>query len=139
MTLPNHTNFKSHFEDLLRHALRTLSATDLDINIEFARPKQVNHGDYSCNLAMQLAKPLRKNPRDIALQLINAMPVSPHLEKTEVAGAGFINLFLKASSKQQFPRIVLESGNEFGYGNFGAAHFSTNQVLAVYNQRWNTL
>jgi len=120
MTPPNHTNFKSHFEELLRYALSTLSAKDLDINIEFARPKQVNHGDYSCNLAMQLAKPLRKNPRDIALQLINAMPVSPHLEKTDVAGAGFINLFLKASSKQQFPRIVLESGNEFGYGNFGA-------------------
>ena len=120
MTPSNHTNFKSHFEELLRYALSTLSAKDLDINIEFARPKQVNHGDYSCNLAMQLAKPLRKNPRDIALQLINAMPVSPHLEKIEVAGAGFINLFLKASSKQKFPRIVLESGNEFGYGNFGA-------------------
>ncbi|MGV7234969.1 MAG: arginine--tRNA ligase [Nitrosomonadaceae bacterium] len=120
MTLPNHTNFKSHFEDLLRHALHTLSAADLDINIEFARPKQVSHGDYSCNLAMQLAKSLRKNPRDIATLLINAMPASPHLEKIEVAGAGFINLFLKSASKQQFPRIVLESGKKFGYGTFGA-------------------
>ena len=101
MTLPNYTNFKSHFEDLLRHALRTLSAADLDINIEFARPKQVSHGDYSCNLAMQLAKPLRKNPRDIATLLINAMPASPHLEKIEVAGAGFINLFLKTASKDR--------------------------------------
>jgi len=120
MTLPYYTSFKSHFEDLLRHALCTLSAADLDINIEFARPKQVSHGDYSCNLAMQLAKPLRKNPRDIATLLINAMPASPHLEKIEVAGAGFINLFLKPASKQQFPRIVLESGNKFGYGTFGA-------------------
>ncbi len=120
MTLPNYTNFKSHFEYLLRHALRTLSAADLDINIEFARPKQASHGDYSCNLAMQLAKPLRKNPRDIATLLINAMPASPHLEKIEVAGAGFINLFLKTASKQQFPRIVLESGKKFGYGIFGA-------------------
>ena len=108
MTLPSHTSFKSHFEDLLRHALRTLSAADLDINIEFSRPKQIDHGDYSCNLAMQLAKPLRKNPRDIATILINAMPASPHLEKVEIAGAGFINLFLKTASKQQFPRIVLE-------------------------------
>ena len=74
MTPLNHTSFKSHFEDLLRHALRTLSAADLDINIEFSRPKQVGHGDYSCNLAMQLAKPLRKSPRDIATLLINAMP-----------------------------------------------------------------
>ena len=120
MSLPNHTNFKSHFEDLLRHALCTLSAADLDINIEFSRPKQIDHGDYSCNLAMQLAKPLRKNPRDIATILINAMPASPHLEKVEIAGAGFINLFLKTASKQQFPRIVLESGKKFGHGTFGS-------------------
>ena len=120
MTLPNQTSFKSHFEDLLRHALRTLSAAELDINIEFSRPKQTDHGDYSCNLAMQLAKPLRKNPRDIATLLINAMPASPHLEKIEIAGAGFINLFLKTASKQQFPRIVLEGGKKFGYGTFGS-------------------
>jgi arginyl-tRNA synthetase len=120
MTLPNYTSFKSHFEDLLRHALRTLSAADLDINIEFSRPKQVGHGDYSCNLAMQLAKPLRKSPRDIATLLINAMPSSPHLEKIEIAGAGFINLFLKTSSKQQFPQIVLENGEKFGYGTMGS-------------------
>ena len=119
MTLSNHTNFKSHFEELLRHALRTLSTADFDINIEFARPKLVSHGDYSCNLAMQLAKPLRKNPRDIATLLINAMPASPHLEKIEVAGAGFINLFLTATSKQQFPHIVLEQGEKFGHGTFG--------------------
>ena len=120
MTLPNQTSFKSHFEDLLRHALRTLSAAELDINIEFSRPKQTDHGDYSCNLAMQLAKPLRKNPRDIATLLINAMPASPHLEKIEIAGAGFINLFLKTASKQQFPRIVLEGGKKFGYGTLGS-------------------
>lgn len=120
MTLPNYTNFKSHFEELLRCALRTLSATELHINIEFERTKQVSHGDYSCNLAMQLAKPLRQNPRDIATLLINAMPASPHLEKIEVAGAGFINLFLKTASKQRFPHIVLESGKKFGCGNFGA-------------------
>ncbi len=120
MTPPIYTNFKSHFEELLRYALRTLSAENLDINIEFARPKQVSHGDYSCNLAMQLAKPLRKNPRAIATLLINAMPASPHLEKIEIAGAGFINLFLNTASKQQFTRIVLESGKKFGYGTFGA-------------------
>ena len=120
MTPPNYTNFKSHFEGLLRCAMRTLSVENLDINIEFARPKQVSHGDYSCNLAMQLAKPLRKNPRDIAMLLIKAMPASPYLERIEVAGAGFINLFLNTASKQQFTRIVLESGEEFGYGTFGA-------------------
>ncbi|MEE8287849.1 MAG: arginine--tRNA ligase [Nitrosomonadaceae bacterium] len=120
MTLPVHTNFKSHFAELLSRALNTFSNSDLGINIEFARPKQVKHGDYSCNLAMQLAKPLRQDPRTIATLLINAMPASPYLEKVEVAGAGFINLFLKIATKQQFPRIVLESSKEFGCGDFGA-------------------
>lgn len=120
MTLPVHPNFKSHFTELLRHALSTFTNTDLGINIEFARPKQISHGDYSCNLAMQLAKPLRQDPRTIATLLINAMPTSPYLEKVEAAGGGFINLFLKIVTKQQFPRIVLESNKEFGCSNFGA-------------------
>jgi len=117
--LPTHPNFKSHFTELLSRALNTFSNADLGINIEFARPKQASHGDYSCNLAMQLAKPLRQDPRTIATLLINAMPASPYLEKIEVAGAGFINLFLTISTKQQFPRIVLEERKEFGCSNFG--------------------
>ena len=119
MTLPDCPNFKSHFAELLSHALHTLSDKDLNINIEFARPKQANHGDYSCNLAMQLAKPLRQDPRTIATLLISAMPSSPYLEKVEVAGAGFINLFLTIQTKQQFPRIVLKNDTKFGCGNYG--------------------
>ncbi len=119
MTLPDCPNFKSHFAELLSHALHTLSDKDLNINIEFARPKQANHGDYSCNLAMQLAKPLHLDPRTIAALLIKAMPSSPYLEKVEVAGAGFINLFLTIQTKQQFPRIVLKNNKKFGCGNYG--------------------
>tara|TARA_B100000686_G_scaffold204217_1_gene211004 strand:+ start:6814 stop:8577 length:1764 start_codon:yes stop_codon:yes gene_type:complete len=116
MILRKHTSFKSHFEDLLRHALCELSASNLDsnINIELTRTKQTSHGDYSCNLAMQLAKPLRKSPRDIAIILIEAMPPSPHLDKIEVAGNGFINIFLKITSKQEFLHTVLQTGKEFG-------------------------
>ncbi len=90
------------------------------MSIEFARPKQASHGDYSCNLAMQLAKPLRQSPRDVAALLIKAMPDSPYLEKIEIAGAGFINLFLKTSAKQQFPRHALTSGSKFGHSDSGA-------------------
>ncbi|MBL79783.1 MAG: arginine--tRNA ligase [Nitrosomonadaceae bacterium] len=119
MTPRKHTSFKSHFEDLLRHALCTFSTSDLNINIEFTRTKQASHGDYSCNLAMQLAKPLRRNPRDIAAILIKEMPPSPHLEKIEVAGNGFINIFLKTTSKQEFLHTVLQSGKEFGHRTIG--------------------
>jgi len=119
MTRPAQPNFKSHLSEILQHALREIAPAEQDVSIEFARPKQASHGDYSCNLAMQLAKPLRQSPRDVAALLIKAMPASPHLEKIEIAGAGFINLFLKTSAKQQFPRHVLESGSKFGHSDSG--------------------
>jgi arginyl-tRNA synthetase len=112
-------DFKSHFTGLLRQALGEVAPPGCDVDIEFARPKQASHGDYSCNLAMQLAKPLRQNPRDIARLLVNSLTISPYLEKAEVAGAGFINLFLKISAKQQFPGYVLQGGEMYGHGNGG--------------------
>ncbi len=112
-------DFKSHFTGLLRQALGEVAPPGCDVDIEFARPKQASHGDYSCNLAMQLAKPLRQNPRDIAKLLVNSLTISPYLEKAEVAGAGFINLFLKISAKQQFPGYVLQGGEMYGHGNGG--------------------
>lgn len=119
MISPVQPNFKSHFAELLRVPLSEMGPSALDAAIEFARPRQASHGDYSCNLAMQLAKPLRQSPREIAALLVNVLSASPYLEKIEVAGAGFINLFLTTSAKQQFPRYVLESGEQFGHINLG--------------------
>ena len=121
MPLSAQPNFKFHFTDLLRPALTEIAPLGSDTDIEFARPKHASQGDYSCNLAMQLARRLHKNPRDIAVLLINTLSVSPYLEKIEIAGAGFINLFLKVSVKQQFLGHVLESGKKFGHSNIGAA------------------
>src|SRR5690606_13548356 len=106
--------------ELLRTPLSEMGPSARDANIEFARPRQASHGDYSCNLAMQLAKPLRQSQREIAALLVDVLSASPYLEKIEVAGAGFINLFLTTSAKQQFPRYVLESGEQFGHINLGA-------------------
>ncbi len=119
MTLPDQPNFKTHFAELFHHAAGKIAPPDLTLHVELARTKQAKHGDYSCNLAMQLAKPLHKNPREIATLLIDALPPSPFLEKIEIAGAGFINLFLKISAKQQFPYYVLQHGNNFGRRNVG--------------------
>ena len=108
MTSLAYPNFKTHFTELFEQAAQTIVSSDATIRIELTRTKQANHGDYSCNLAMQLAKPLQKNPRDIAQALIAALPPSPYLEKTEIAGAGFINLFLKNYAKQQYLHYVLQ-------------------------------
>ena len=120
MNSPIQPNFKSHFIELLRPVLSSLVPSGPDIEIEFSRPKQPGHGDYSCNLAMQLAKPLRRSPRDVAASLVEALLPSPYLEKIEIAGAGFINLFLTTSVKQQFPQYVLKSGEAFGHSSIGA-------------------
>jgi arginyl-tRNA synthetase len=117
---PTQTDFKSHFTGLLRQTLTEIVPAGFHADIEFARPKQASHGDYSCNLAMQLAKPLHRSPRDIAKLLIDGLAVSPYLEKAELAGAGFINLFLKISAKQQFAGYVLASGEAYGRSHAGA-------------------
>ncbi len=78
------------------------------------RPKDPRHGDYACNIALQLARTLKRSPRDVAIAIIAALPASPHLEKAEVAGAGFINLFLKRALKQQIVTEVLAAGERFG-------------------------
>jgi len=119
MTLFAQPNFKTHFAELLHQAASRITSLDAAVRIDLARTKQASHGDYSCNLAMQLAKPLHKNPREIAQLLIDAMPASPYLEKIEIAGAGFINLFLKHAAKQQYLHHVLHSQEAFGNSHFG--------------------
>ena len=63
---------------------------------------------------MQLAKPLKRNPRDIATALIAALPVSPYVAKAEIAGAGFINLFLNPAIKRAIVPHILARGTDYG-------------------------
>src|SRR6218665_1790000 len=70
----------------------------------FESPKQASHGDYACTAAMQLARPLKKNPRELAQALIEALQRRPAFaqwaESLEIAGPGFINIRLKPAAKQ---------------------------------------
>ena len=84
----------------------------------FESPKQAAHGDLACTVAMQLAKPLKKNPREVAGALIDALRLQPGVQRwvdgLEIAGPGFINLRLKAAAKQAVVAEVLASGDRFG-------------------------
>jgi arginyl-tRNA synthetase len=117
-------NFKVHLSELFAEALREvapeLAGNGAQTEILIERPKLAAHGDYACNLAMQLAKPLRKSPRDIAHALISALPESGVIEKTEIAGAGFINVFITTAAKQQIVRGVLQAGAGYGHIHLGA-------------------
>ena len=113
-------NFKSHLSGLFAQALREVAPDAIQTEILIERPKLAAHGDYACNLAMQLAKPLRKSPRDIAQALIVALPKSDVIEKLEIAGAGFINVFITTSAKQHVVQGVLQTGMGYGHILVGA-------------------
>jgi arginyl-tRNA synthetase len=114
----NPPDLRSHLADLLHAALQVV-APGAGVPIVLERPKSLQHGDYASSLAMQLAKPMKRNPREIASALVEALPVSALLDKAEVAGAGFVNLYLKPAAKQQVVRDVLENGRSFGRVNLG--------------------
>src|SRR5688572_29487087 len=114
MSMAPATDTKTAIIELLTTALKTAVPDAAGTAITLERPKQTQHGDFSCNVAMQLAKTLRAKPRDIAQKLVAALPASPLLEKAEVAGAGFINLFLNHDHKKSIINQILTLGADFG-------------------------
>ena len=107
---------KTQLADLLRAALRSVSPEQAETPINLERPKQAGHGDFASNLALQLAKPLKRNPRDLANLLLAELPPSKLVAKAEVAGAGFINFTLISDAKTAIVSQVLERGEAFGRG-----------------------
>jgi arginyl-tRNA synthetase len=100
--------------------------------ITLERPKVAAHGDVACNVAMQLAKPLRANPRQLAQQIVDAVLALPAaaglIEAAEVAGPGFINLRLAASAKRAVIGAVFTEGETFGR----SAREAGKQVLVEF-------
>lgn len=84
----------------------------------FESPKQAALGDLACTAALQLAKPLKRNPREVATALMAALMSDARaqrwVESAEIAGPGFLNLRLKAAAKQAVVREILEGGEAFG-------------------------
>jgi arginyl-tRNA synthetase len=109
---------KTHLTQLLASAAKTI-APEQDFSILLERPKSAEHGDFATNLALVLAKPLKQNPRTIATLLIEALPASEYIAKTEIAGAGFINFFLNAQSQQIVVKDILTAGYQYGRNNAG--------------------
>ncbi len=118
---------KQHILSLINKAIAPLLA-DLDVaalnlpSPTLERPRDPAHGDIACNIAMQLAKPLKKNPRELA-QIIVASLMSTAddvIVSAEIAGPGFINLRVRDSAKQAVIKHVLHKGADFGKNSRGA-------------------
>lgn len=107
---------KNAILSLFNDTLVSMSVDNAQILLE--RPKVAAHGDLACNVAMQLARQLKKNPRAIATELIEriqSLPQSKELiESFEIAGPGFINMRLSQQAKTFAIREVLRLGSDFG-------------------------
>lgn len=110
---------KAHLTQLLASAAKTIAPDSTEISILLERPKSAEHGDFATNLALVLAKPLKQNPRAIAALIIEALPASDYVAKTEIAGAGFINFFLNPQSQQAVVKEILAAGALYGRNNIG--------------------
>ncbi|MFN3987745.1 MAG: arginine--tRNA ligase [Rhodocyclaceae bacterium] len=107
---------KLHLAELLQAALKSVAPDLADTAIHLERPKQAGHGDFATNLAMQLAKPMKRNPRELAGLLLAELPPSPLVAKAEIAGAGFINFTLSNAAKTAVVGDVLAHGAAYGRG-----------------------
>jgi arginyl-tRNA synthetase len=88
------------------------------IMVENTRDK--SHGDYASNIALTLAKPARCNPRQLAEKLVEALPQSDNLTRTEIAGPGFINFFISEASTNSLITSILDQKENYGRNNEGA-------------------
>ena len=115
---------KQQLEQLLLAALRGLPAGTLPeapepAAISVERTRDPKHGDFATNVALRLAKPARRNPRELAQAIVAALPANALVARTEVAGAGFINFFLTAEAYGQELARIHELGDRYGRSDLG--------------------
>jgi arginyl-tRNA synthetase len=110
---------KHQIEQLIATALTALPAGTLpsgiaNTEIEIERTRDAAHGDFATNLALKLAKPAKKNPRQLAQALVDALPKNEWIAKVEIAGPGFINFHLSAAAYAHELLQVIKQGANYG-------------------------
>lgn len=110
---------KSHLLQLLLPVAQSIHPEILANSIQLDRPKSIEHGDFSTNLAMMLAKTLKKNPRELAALIIEKLPSSPFIEKVEIAGAGFINFYFNERARTFIIHEILKNPEAYGQNTSG--------------------
>jgi arginyl-tRNA synthetase len=101
--------------EAMRRALATAGLPEPE-DVLWEVPRQPEHGDYSSNVAMVLAKPARRPPRQIADAVVNHFPRLPEVARLEVAGPGFLNVFLSPAWTAESLHEILDAGARYGHG-----------------------
>jgi len=113
---------KTRLASLLQQAISSLQTQgelpeELTPTIKIEHTRDPSHGDYASNVAMMLAKPAKKNPRQIAQSIIDHLPVDSDVSSVDIAGPGFINFFINPLSQHAVIKDILKQGTRFGTSN----------------------
>jgi arginyl-tRNA synthetase len=127
---------KYRIEQLVKAALATLPADVLPADIvrpvvDIERTRDAAHGDFATNVALQLAKPARRNPRQLAQAILGALPASELIERAEIAGPGFINFHLSAQAYQLELSRIFALGPTYGYSKRGSGQSTVVEFVSA--------
>ena len=130
------TSVRRHISEIVRVALDTAQASGqlpeaeiTDLSIE--RPQKAENGDFSCSLAMKLARPMRMNPRAIGEAMVAVLPGSEIVGKVWVAGPGFVNFSLDEGWLQSQVDRVIEQDDTFGNSDIGGGESVQVEFVSV--------
>jgi arginyl-tRNA synthetase len=109
---------EQRLQDWLRDGLRS-AAPALGLNGDLPdpaleEPRQKEHGDFATNVALAIAKRAGKSPREVAQVVVDALPAAPFVERVEVAGPGFINIWTTDEWLHEVVRTIAAQGNAYG-------------------------
>ena len=85
-------------------------------SIKLERPKDRSHGDYATSIALQISKPMGKNPREVAQVILDQLTGNESINKVEIAGPGFINITLNRASQAQLVETIVAAKDAYGLG-----------------------
>ena len=116
---------KARIRDLMQQAVDALQQSgsltlDASVDIQIENTRDPAHGDFACNLAMMLAKRVGKKPRDLAEELVSALPQADWVTAVDIAGPGFLNFRLADQAWQGVIADVFAAGEAFGHSTVGA-------------------
>ena len=97
-------------------------------NSTISRTKDQSHGDFASNLAMVAAKIAKKNPRELAQQIVALLPASDMISKVDIAGPGFINFFLDDNARFAILDTIMSQRGDFGTSE----EFAGQKILVVF-------
>lgn len=123
--------FKNELIQILQEAMcAAFPELDQIPELRLDYPENPDHGDYACAIALQLAKPLRKSPREVAERIVENLKKPKWVHAVELAGPGYINVFIAPSALADMLKTILKNPSDFGKNQSGKGQ----RIMIEYSQ-----